>query len=213
VILLVDIEGTVLVLLLVLIVSFSTFFGFVGTSSSANDTNVTNITNTSNVTRASSAVTALADPEPSATDPDAAVSLEVTPSTNLGDRIADGSELSYPSVTQVNVTADETTWRWEQLNDKLNLYVKVTGDLISPSDSIPLNNFKYDGFSNSSLSKTSFTTDYNKVKSWNFQYTNVLLWKTWSVSDSVNGNYYLTVPMGSAGETYTTTVYYLAIIQ
>ncbi|MBP2046796.1 hypothetical protein [Methanobacterium aggregans] len=210
---LVDIEGTVLVLLLVLIVGFSTFFGFVGTSSSANDTNVTNTTNDTNFTSDSFAVTDLDDPEPSATDPDADVSLEVTPSANLSNRIADGSELPYPSVTQVNVTADETTWRWEQLNDKLNLYVKVTGDLISPSDSIPLDNFKYDGFSNSSLSKTSFKTDYNKVKSWNFQYTNVLLWRTWSVSDSVNGNYYLTVPMGSAGETYTTTVYYLVIIQ
>lgn len=211
---LVDIEGTVLVLLLVLIVSFSTFFGFIGTSSSANDTNVTNITNTSKVTMASSAVTASADPTPSASGISPSVSISVSSPVDLGNVIADGSTYNYIGVTQVNASASEITYIWNSNDDDLNLYVKASGDLTSPSDNIPLSNLQYDGFSNSSLSRTHFTTDYNQVKSWNFQSTgSFLIWESWGVSASVNANYYLTVPTGIAGESYTTMIYYLAIIQ
>jgi hypothetical protein len=213
VILLVDIEGTVLVLLLTLIVGFSTFFGFVGTSSSANDTNVTNITNTSNVTRASSAVTALADPTPNVSGSSSTVSISVTSPINLKNVIADGSTYNYTSVTQVNASATEAGWFLYTLNDNLNLYVKASGDLASDSDIIPLNNLKYDGFSNSGLFQTSFSTDYAEINSWGFTYVSGLLYTHWSTSANVNGNYYLTVPTGVSSGTYNTTVYYVAMIQ
>ena len=105
----------------------------------------------------------MADPTPSSTGWSQDVSLQVTPSMNLSNVIADGSEYVYPSATQVNASASEITYIWDSNNDKLNLYVKSSGDLTSSSDDIPLSNLKYNGFSNS---KTSFTTDYVKIESW-----------------------------------------------
>lgn len=203
---------------MVFVIVFGTFFGSLGTSSSANDTNTINTTNTTpvknvNKMAASQSLTAMADPTPGTTGTNPSVSISVTPSVNLGNVIADGSEYSYPSTTHVSVSATEETPWFTSNNDKLNLYVKSSGDFISASDSIPLSNFRYDGFSNSGLSKTSFTTDYVKVNSWGFTYTLGLFVRYWSSSANVNGNYYLTVPAGSAAETYTTTVYYMAVIQ
>jgi hypothetical protein len=209
------IENTILMVIMVSIISLVAFFGFIGTSSSTNDTNTTNSTNTTNIanvaTASSSAVTAAADPTPSASGTNPSVSLSVNSPANLGTVVADGSEYSYPKEANVTASANETTYILQSNTDKLNLYVKASGDLISPSDSIPLSNLKYDGFS---TSKTSFTTDYVEVESWRFSSTWVpLFYLSWSASGSVNGNYYLTVPTGVAGETYTTTIYYLAIIQ
>jgi hypothetical protein len=212
---LVKIENTVLMVIMVSIIGFAAFFGFIGTSSSANDTNITNSTTNTNVTHvasvSSSAVTAAADPTPSASGINPSVSLSVNSPANLGTVVADGSEYPYPKEANVTVSASETTYILQSNNDKLNLYVKASGDLTSPSDSIPLSNLKYDGFSNS---KTSFTTDYVEIESWGFSSTWVpLFYLSWSASGSANGNYYLTVPTGVAGETYATNIYYLAIIQ
>ncbi len=33
-----------------------------------------------------------------------------------------------------------------------------------------------------------------------------------TVSDNVNGNYYLTIPTGTTPGTYSTTIYYMAMI-
>ena len=201
----VKIENTFLIGVMLLII----VFGFVGTSTSANDTNATNTSQ--NITMDSSAVTAMADPTPSSTGWSQEVSLQVTPSMNLSNVIADGSEYTYPSATQVNASASEITYIWDSNNDKLNLYVKSSGDLTSSSDDIPLSNLKYNGFSNS---KTSFTTDYVKIESWAFSPSWVFLLRyNWTASGTVNGNYYLTVPTGVSPGTYQTTVYYLAMIQ
>lgn len=195
--------------LMVLIIGFGTFFGFVGTSSSVNDTNTTNLTSTTNQT-----MSLLADPTPSATGITPSVSMSVNSAADLGNVVADGSTYNYTDVTQVNVAASEYVSTPPKTNDKLNLYVKASGDLVNDSDSITLDNLQYDGFSNSSLSKTSFLTDYSQVKTWSFtKGSKVDGYFEMLVSDSVNANYYLTVPVGVAGENYTTTVYYLAIIQ
>lgn len=205
----VEIEKTILIGLVVLIIGFGTFFGSMGSSSSANDTNSTNITNSTDQT-----VSLMADPTPSVTGSNPSVSITVSSPVDLGTVIADGSEYVYPSIVTVDVNALEYIPPPPKTNDKLNLYVKSSGDLFSDSDSIPLDNLEYDGFSNSALSKTSFLTDYVQAKSWSFTKGNKVGNNfEMVVSDSVNANYYLTVPAGVAGETYTTTVYYLAIIQ
>lgn len=191
-------------------------FGFVGTSTSANDTNATNTSQDDYVTMDSSAVTPMDDPTPGTTGTRPKVSISVTSAVNLGNNvIADGSEHFYPSATQVNVSASERTGWFVSNNDKLNLYVKASGDLVSASDSIPLTNLKYNGF-NSTLAPTSFFRDYTKVKSWDFTYAwgdIGLFIVDWSSSANVQGNYYLTVPTGVSHGTYKTTVYYLAIIE
>lgn len=205
-VLLVDIENTILILFIVLIIGFGTFFGFVGTSSSANDTtNTTNATNSINVMAEASTPS---DPTSSASGINPSVSLSVTSPVDLDNVTADGSEYPYPSITQVSASASETGIL-APITDNLNLFVKASGDLTSSLDTIPLSNFQYDGFSNS---KTFFTTGYVKIESWRFS-SSLDSWPTWTASGSVNGNYYLTVPTGSAAGTYTTTVYYLAIIQ
>ena len=220
-----DIENSVLILVMIFVMGFSSFFGFIGTASSVNDTNVTNATNTTNITMASSAVTAMADPTPSTTATNPSVSINITSSVNLSTVVADGSEYPYSSVTQVNVSASEynsnlpPNWPFygpSYADDTLNLYTKATGDLVSSLDNISINNLKYSGFSNSSLPKTSFTNDYSKTNTWNIPYSS-WDWGYWmsyySISKSVNGNYYLTVPTGVSSGTYKTTIYYLAILQ
>lgn len=192
-----EFQNTFFILFIVVIIGSGLFFGSINTSNSANDTNITN--NSSNKTNnTTSGVTPLA----SGIFP--SVSLTVTSNVNLGVRIPDGLESSYPSVSQVDVSG----WELFPGGDDLNLYVRASGNFISGSNNIPLSNFKYDGFSNSGLAKTSFTTTNTLVKSWPMGSGIV-----GSVSDTVYGNYYLTVPMGTTGGTYTTTVYYTAILE
>lgn len=209
----VKLENTLMIVFILFTIGFSTFFGSLGISSSANDNNTTNITTESNSAKLASSpsVTAVVDPTPATTGTNPSVSISVNSPVNLGNVIADGSEYSYSSATQVNVSASEITYIWDSNNDKLNLYVKSSGDLTSSSDDIPLSNLKYNGFSNS---KTSFTTDYAKIESWAFSPSWVFLLRyNWTASGTVNGNYYLTVPKGVSPGTYQTTVYYLAMIQ
>lgn len=209
----VKLENTLMIIFMLFTIGFSTFMGSLGISSSANDTNTTNMTTESNIAKLASSpsVTAVADPTPSTTGTSPSVSISVNSQVNLGNVIADGSEYSYPSATQVNASASEITYIWDSNNDKLNLYVKASGDLTRSSDNIPLSNLKYNGFSNS---KTSFTTDYVKIESWTFSPSWVFLLRyNWTASGNVSGNYYLTVPTGVSPGTYKTTVYYLAMIQ
>lgn len=190
-----ELKNTILIVFIVLIVSLGAFFGSVATSSSANETNITN--NSSKINNNSSSIT------PMSTGWDPQVSISVSPSINLGNRIADGLESSHLSVTQVNATGSDFNIQRETLN----LYVRATGDLSDGTYTIPLNNLKYDGFSNSSLPKTSFTTTNARIQSWPLE---GFLWV--SVSKSVYGNYYLTVPMGTASGTYSTTIIYTAML-
>lgn len=207
----VDIKNTFLVVLVVSIIGFGTFFGFMGTSSSANDTNTTNLTDNTNSTPQS--LTASVDPPSNATGYDPSVSISVTPSADFGTVIADGSEYNN-SETQVNVSATEFLDSNKKLNDKLYLYTKASGDLNGAYESIPLSNLEYDGFSSSTLTKTPFSMDYAKVTSWIFnKQPGGGSYKEYDASASVTANYHLTVPAGAAGGTYTTTVYYLAVIQ
>lgn len=180
-----------------LIVSLGAFFGSVATSSSANDTNITN--NSSNKTNDTVSV------GPMAVGWDPQVSISVTSSINFGSQLPDGLESPYPSVTQVNVEASD---RNLLATETLHLYVRASGDLSNGNQKIPLNNLKYDGFSNSSLPKTSFTTTNTRIQSWPLE--RFLIW--YSLSKSVTGNYYLTVPMGTNQGTYNTTIFYTAIL-
>jgi hypothetical protein len=173
------------------------FFGSVATSSSANDTNITN--NSSNKTNDTVSV------GPMAVGWDPQVSISVTSSVNFGSQLPDGLESPYPSVTQVNVEASDSNLL---VTETLQLYVRASGDLSSGNNKIPLNNLKYDGFSNSSLPKTSFTTSNTRIQSWPLE--RFLIW--YYLSKSVNGNYYLTVPMGTNQGTYNTTIFYTAIL-
>lgn len=185
-----------LILLTVSILIFSTFFSL-GSVSSVNSTDQ-NITNQTNVSMATQAQANGISPQ---------VSISLTPTTlDLGTRIADGLDYSYLNRTQINVTGSD--WDILVVNENLNLYVRSEGPFVNGSNNILLNNFRYDGFSNSSLPKTAFTTSNSKVKSWHlygFLYD--------SVSDTVYSNYYLTVPLGTSPGTYTTTVYYTAMLE
>lgn len=192
-----ELNNTILIVFIVLIVSLGAFFGSVATSSSANDTNITN--NSSNKTNDTASV------GPMAVGWDPQVSISVTSSINFGSQLPDGLESPYPSVTQVNVEASD---RNLLATETLNLYVRASGDLSSGNNKIPLNNLKYDGFSNSSLPKTSFTTTNTRIQSWPLE--RFLIW--YSLSKSVTGNYYLTVPMGTNQGTYNTTIFYTAIL-
>ena len=189
-----ELNNTILIVFIVLIVSLGAFFGSVATSSSANDTNVTNNT-TNNTSKEITLAARGAFPS---------VSLDVTSSVDLGTQVPDGSEISYPSFVQVNASA----WELFPQGDNLNVYVRASGDFISGSNNIALSNFKYDGFSNSNLTKTSFTTTNTRIQSWPMG--NGLVG---SITRSVYGNYYMTIPMGSAEGTYTTTIYYTAILE
>ena len=176
---------------MVFLIGFGTFFGSIGTSSSANDTN-----NTTNITQQT--IASQVTPQSRGWFP--SVSLDVTPAVDSGNRVSDGLEIAYPSVTQINASGSE----WFPGSDTLNLYVRASGNFVSGSNTILLNNFKYDGFSNSALSKTSFTTTNSQIQSWSMA--------SWSVDETVYGNYYFTVPMGSTDGTYTTTVYYTVML-
>lgn len=193
-----ELNNTILIVFIVFIVSLGAFFGSVATSSSANETNITN--NSSNKTNDSVVIMPMA----SGFSPQ--VSLSVSSPINLGTEIPDGLENSYPSITQVNASASE--W-FTTADDRLNLYVRASGNFINGNETIPLANFKYDGYGNSTLPKTSFTTNNVRVQSWPLGGS----WIFRSVSRTVYGNYYLTIPMGSAEGTYTTTIYYTAILE
>lgn len=192
------IKNTILIVFTVLIVSLGAFFGSMATSSSANDTNITN--NSSNMTNDSVEIM------PMASGYNPQVSISVSSPINLGTEIPDGLENSYPSITQVNASASQ--W-FTNADDSLNLYVRASGNFLSGSETIPLVNFRYDGYGNSTLPKTSFTTTNARVQSWPLGGS----WLYRSVSRTVNGNYYLTIPMGTPEGTYTTTIYYTAILE
>lgn len=115
-------------------------------------------------------------------------------SLNLGTLYPDNVEMSFPSVTSVSILSFGST----------DLYVRASGNFISTTNSsntINLSNFKYDGFKNSALSKSSFTTSDVLVKSWD----GII------ISDTVPVNYYLTIPTGTDPGTYTVTIYYTAV--
>lgn len=194
-----EIENTILIFLIVFIIGLGTFFGSVGTSSSANDTNITN--NSSNSTNNTTKPIQLA-----ASGISPQVSISVTSPVDLGTKLPDGLETSYSSIVQVNATGSE--WL-TAADDHLNLYVRSSGDFSNGSYTIPINNLKYNGFSNSTLAKTSFTTTNALVRSWALEGS----WLYRSVDVSVTGNYYMTVPLGTTGGVYTTNIYYTAIIE
>jgi hypothetical protein len=213
----VEIEKTVLIILMILVIGLGTFTSF-GTSISSNDINVTNTTNSTNTTSKTSSLVTLAAAAPSSSS---YTSLTVTPSSvDLGSVLADNSETFYPSQTTIEVCAGD----FVSFN-RLNLYVKSAGDLDSGSDTIPINNLKYDGFGSSSLQKTSFYTNYNLVTYWNaqnFKYRNYRVYYVASDYDiygntiylspiTTAANYYLTVPFGTSPGTYQTTIEYIAI--
>lgn len=187
-------ENIILTIIILFILFSSTFFVSLNISSSANETNQTNKTNiTKNITA----------PSPQAVGLFPSVSIQVTPqSLNLGSLVSDGVENSYLSCTKVKLSASQ----WFS-DGTLTLYVKANGDLLSDSNSINLNNLKYDGFSNSNLNKNVFTTSYSSVKSWDM--TGSIYF---SVSDNINGNYYLTIPTGTTPGTYSNNIYYMAMI-
>ena len=184
------------------IVVFSTFLSLNDASSTnITDQNVTNQT----VAETSTASQAQAQAQPNGWFPEVSISLNNT-NLNLGERIADDSEWPYLAQTSVTVSGSE----YLSSTDILDLYVR-SGDFGDGSNSIALKNFKYDGFSSSSLSKTTFTTTDTLVRSWNLQTGPFGLY--WSVSDTVPANYYLTVPWGTSPGTYRTTVYYTVMLE
>ncbi len=169
-------------------ISLITFSGMnvfaedLASSNHMNDTNITNTTNGTNTTVTSNAIV----------QPMTATGLTVTPtSINLGVWPSDGIEHTYTSVTNVTVTAWGLTG---------NLTVRASGDFISGTNRIPLNNFKYDcpGYINS---KTSFTT----VDSIIDDYTYLIYYHTTYTMD-----YYLTIPIGTTPGTYSTNITYAA---
>mgnify|MGYP000966051949 CR=1 FL=1 len=196
-----NLQNTFLILLIVSIVVFSTFL-------SLNDASSANITdqNVTNQTVAETSTASQAQAQSNGFLPAVSISLNNT-NLNLGERIADDSEWPYLAQTSVTVSGNE--WVFGS-PDNLDLYVR-SGDFSDGSNSIALKNFKYDGFSSSSLSKTTFTTTDTLVRSWNLQ--SGLLGVYWSVSDTVPANYYLTVPWGTSPGTYRTTVYYTVMLE
>lgn len=205
-----NLQNTFLLLLIVSIVVFSTFLSL-NDASSANitDQNVTNQT----VAETSTASQAQAQAQAQSNGWSQSVSISLNNTNlNLGERIADDSEWPYLAQTGVSVSGDEDTWLFTDPTDTLNLYVR-SEDFSDGYNSIPLTNFKYDGFSSSSLSKTTFTTTDTLVRSWDLQYqSGIVFWK-WGVSDTVPANYYLTVPWGTTPGTYRTTVYYTVMLE
>jgi hypothetical protein len=204
-----NLQNTFLILLIVSIMVFSTFLSL-NDASSANitDQNVTNQT----VAETSTASQAQAQAQANGWGQSVSISLNNT-NLNLGERIADDSEWPYLAQTSVTVSGSESDWWWTTQVDKLNLYVR-SDDFSDGSNSIVLNNFKYDGFSNSRLSKTAFTTNNALVRSWPLQVQSTgFLYYNYGVSDTVPANYYLKVPWGTSPGTYRTTVYYTVMME
>ena len=157
-------------------------------SNSLNSSNVTNSTNSTNVTKS---VTNNAVIQPMSVF----ISLDVSPTavtvTNL---MADGTERSIGTTT-----AHVQSWLGSG-----NLYVSSSGDFISSTDNIPLSNFKFECTnSNPVVNKRSFTTSDYSIS----RYSSGLLTP---YDYTYNINYYLTVPVGTAPGTYTTTITYTA---
>lgn len=205
-----NLQNTFLLLLIVSIVVFSTFLSLNDASSvNITDQNVTNQT----VAETSTASQAQAQAQAQSNGWDQSVSISLNNTNlNLGERIADDSEWPYLAQTSVSVSGDENTWLFTNPTDTLNLYVR-SEDFSGGYNSIPLINFKYDGFLSSSLSKTTFTTTDTLVRSWDLQYqSGIVFWK-WGVSDTVPANYYLTVPWGTTPGNYRTTVYYTVMLE
>lgn len=186
-------QKTFFILLIVSIIIFGIFFPSLDTVSSVNDTPQINSTNVTNGTHSSFLLN-----NPLQPDQLAVVTILITPQTvNLGDRTANNREFSYMDQTQVSVTALDLS-----LTDNVNLYVKASA-FTSGSTTIDLSNFKYDGFSNSSLPKTQFTGTDAKVKTWDYTL----------ISQTVPVNFYLTVPFGTTPGTYTTTISYTVVVE
>lgn len=185
------------ILVLMLLICISILIMTVGASNSANQTNQSG-NNSTNITMNNSV-----NLNPEAVGILPSVSIQVTPQTfNFGSRIGDGLEQSYINSTQITLSASQ----WFSTGT-LNLYISSNGDLNNGSSTIKLNNFKYDGFSNSALNKPALTISNVLVNSWDLQGAIY-----YSVSANVNGNYYLTVPLGTTPGIYGTNVYYTAMI-
>ncbi len=181
-----------LISLLVIPLIISIFFSSLSIVSSENDT----LLNSSNITNGTTKLIHLN--VLSQQDQTAAITIQVTPqSVDLGNRLADGSEWSYLDQTYVSVTANNLS-----ATDKVDLYVRAS-DLSSGSSVIDLSNFKYDGFSNSTLSKTHFTEADTKVKTWDNTLT----------SQTVPVNYYLNVPFNTPSGTYSSTITYTLVVE
>lgn len=124
------------------------------------------------------------------------ISVSVNPpNLNLGTLMPDGTETAFMGLTSVSVLGTG-------LLTPLALYVRANGDFASGGGNIiPLSNFKYDGFNNPSLPRTSFSTSNGPV---------LHSWSGVLVSDTVPANYYLTVPTGTKAGNYTVQVIYTA---
>lgn len=145
-----------------------------------------NTSNNSNLTNQTKTMAGLDNP--SAQKNSVSILIK-TPNVDLGTRIPDGSEKAYPNAVSLDLSSDADS----------DLSVMCDGNLTSAdntSNTISLNNFKYDGFNNASLSKRAFTTTYSHVKSWNGNIT-------------VPVNLYLIVPFGTQPGTYSSTIYYM----
>lgn len=216
-----DIENTVLILVIILVISFSSFFGFIGTASSVNDTNPThvNVTKITKIGSSGSTTGRLMAPAAAKPSKNSFTYLSVTPSTlDLGPALADNSKRSYPAATTIETCAGD----FNSFNS-LNLYVQASGAMSSGTDTIPVSNLKYDGFGDSSLQKTSFTTAYHRVTSWKTQYN--YWYDVYYVASGISygsgtiyltpitttANNYLTVPFGTSPGTYQVNITYLAI--
>lgn len=178
----------IFILIIISSLIFSTFLFSVSPVNSENNTT----TNSSNKTNSTLLNATLQQ------DQLATITIQVNPqSVNLGNRLADNSEWSYPDRTDVSVTALDIL-----STDNVNLYVRAT-ELTHGNATINLSNFKYDGFSNSTLPKTQFTGTDAKVKTWD----NTLTVQTVPV------NLYLKVPFGTPSGTYTSTITYTLMVE
>lgn len=216
-----DIENSVLILVIIFVIGFSSFFGYIGTASSVNDTNTTHakVTKITKIGSNSGTTGRLMAPAAAKPSKNSFTYLSVTPTTlDLGSALADNSERSYPAATTIETCAGD----FNSFNS-LNLYVKASGDMNSGTGSIPINNLKFDGFGSSSLQKTSFNKGYHLLTSWKTQYD--YWYEVYYVASDLSyyggtiyltpinttANYYLTVPFGTSPGTYQVTITYLAI--
>ena len=154
---------------------------------SSNSSNATNITNTTNVTKN---VTKSAVVKPMSIGD---VSIVVTPQNiDLGPLAADGSEHAYSGATNVTVNTS--------LIVSGTFSVRATGNFISGSNTIPLNNFKYTCPGDINV-ETPFTTSNQLIDdySWNWEWNHKYIM-----------NYYLTIPINTNPGTYSTTIIYTA---
>lgn len=127
----------------------------------------------------------------------ARASVTVTPSVvNLGTHLPDGAEHSYPGIASVRVTDSGF------LIFTTRLYVRASGaftNTADPASTIPLSNFMYNNPQTGA--KTSFTTGDTLIRTWN----SIL---ALTLDETVNMNYYLTIPTFTRNGTYTTTITY-----